>query len=712
VLTLLILSIALGLLASSCGGNSSSGGGSYYSGSTPDFQLSHVTPNVVRPGQELWLRIYAEDYAIIENLHSEQGVRVGGIQDELRPWDFDFWHDGIDEYQWETKPDCEEGPCVVAKIIVSPEAEPGPCRVQVTTTSSSNVSEFGWIDRAFFVQNPIEMSRDWGDQGATYSIEIRGIYDKGAEVRFYEPGTGSDEKIVVSNTRVVGYGSEGDVIYLDMSIAADATPGKRDVVVIEHDNIGREVRTGELSEGFSVLVPPAGILPTSIHGVFPQSDEWTGDSSHRINVRIEGSGFEGARAVGFGQGIDVYRFTIVNSTQIAAVIGFRTNAMIGPRDVIVEGPHNTGVLPAGFTVIARSSDDTGASSQALTAEPVPPAPVLVEPSSATQGVTDSITIRGNGMTGTTAVDFGSGISVQSITEDGPTQITVSITVADNALPGLRDVSVTTELGAGTLNEGFTVTPASKPTPPPAPSEEVIEESSTPDETAQGMIAYWKFDESSGIEVLDAIGSNHGEIKNGANRVVGKVDGALEFDGINDYIEVSNSPELNPTDEITIEAWYKLVSFIGMGSNPIVDKGYYSHESPYYQYHLAVTGDQYRTKTAAFHFWLTLEGTKFSIYAPSESWTPDKWYHLVGTYDGSEIKLYVNGILIDSALASGTMMDYGKNLRIGSIGNITRSGIDYLPGIIDEVAIYERALTEMEIVQHHQNGLNSLHYNEN
>ena len=207
-----------------------------------------------------------------------------------------------------------------------------------------------------------------------------------------------------------------------------------------------------------------------------------------------------------------------------------------------------------------------------------------------------------------------------------------------------------------------------------------------------MVSWWPGDENAN----DIQGNNNGTLQNGATFAAGKVGQAFSFDGVNDFIEVPNSPALNPTNQITVDAWYKPVSFNGSGANPIVDKGYLSHTDPYYQYSLNVTGDQYWHDQAAFNFYIAAGGVLYGAWTGPNFWAPGIWYHIAGTYDGSNVKLYVNGVLVDSAPASGVMTDYGKNLRIGVPSNISRTGVDFLPGLVDEVEIFNRALSASEI----------------
>jgi hypothetical protein len=207
-----------------------------------------------------------------------------------------------------------------------------------------------------------------------------------------------------------------------------------------------------------------------------------------------------------------------------------------------------------------------------------------------------------------------------------------------------------------------------------------------------MVSWWPGDGNAN----DIQDGNNGTLQNGAAFAPGKVGQAFSLDGVDDFVEVQNAPNLNPTNQITIDAWYKPVSFNGNGANPIVNKDYVSHTDPFYQYNLSVTGDQYFHDQAAFNFQITAGGIDYFVWTGPNFWTPGNWYHIAGTYDGSNVKLYVNGVLIDSTPASGAMTDYGKNLRIGGLSNLNRTGLDYLPGLVDEVEILNRALSASEI----------------
>lgn len=211
----------------------------------------------------------------------------------------------------------------------------------------------------------------------------------------------------------------------------------------------------------------------------------------------------------------------------------------------------------------------------------------------------------------------------------------------------------------------------------------------------GLVGYWSFDEGGGTIANDYSGNNNnGTVYGSPNWVTGISGSALQLDGINDYVAVPNSASLNPPNAITLAAWYKPVSFPGSGNDPVIDKAYISHTYPWYQYHLGVTGDQYSQDQAEFGCDVTTDGVVHGARTPLNFWTPGTWYFLTGTYDGSALKFYVDGELIDEEPASGTMTDYGKPVHFGKQVNSN----NYLPGTIDEVRIYNIALSDAEICQ--------------
>lgn len=211
--------------------------------------------------------------------------------------------------------------------------------------------------------------------------------------------------------------------------------------------------------------------------------------------------------------------------------------------------------------------------------------------------------------------------------------------------------------------------------------------------AQGTLAaYYPFNGNAN----DSSGNNNNGIVQGATLSAdrfGRPDHAYYFDGIDDYILVSNSASLNPTNAITICAWYKSIDFSGNGYSPIVDKGYTSHVSPYYQFKLGVSESLYPSSGAsAFGFSTAINNVQTNVTSSGNYWLPGNWYFLVGVYNGSQLMLYVNSQLIQTINVSGVLSNYNTDMIIG---NNTTSN-DFLKGDVDDVRIYNRALELSEI----------------
>ncbi|MFC1983148.1 lamin tail domain-containing protein, partial [Chloroflexota bacterium] len=114
--------------------------------------------------------------------------------------------------------------------------------------------------------------------------------------------------------------------------------------------------------------------------------------------------------------------------------------------------------PCTLTILQGEEDATNG-------DTIPPTVNSVTPNSGNQGQTLSIIINGTDFTGATAVSFGTGMTVNSFIVNSDNLITTDVTIAEGAITGLRNVSVTTTSGTGTLNSGFTVEEAEQVTSP-------------------------------------------------------------------------------------------------------------------------------------------------------------------------------------------------------------------------------------------------------
>ena len=206
----------------------------------------------------------------------------------------------------------------------------------------------------------------------------------------------------------------------------------------------------------------------------------------------------------------------------------------------------------------------------------------------------------------------------------------------------------------------------------------------------GLISHLKFDDGSGLTAIDSSGnSNSGSLVNNPSWTSGKFNGALSFNG-NNYVSL---PGIYSLSSGTIGMWiYK----IGAGSGNNVITGSY--------------GMQGNERAPTFSFpgtgngkigWefgsLTNKNTVAIIGA-------GQWVHIAMTYDSNyNVKVYVNGTL-DSSGTSVAPGAFFNQIHVGHYGNY---GSHYFQGIIDDVHIYNRALTASEVRELYQSSASGI-----
>ena len=198
---------------------------------------------------------------------------------------------------------------------------------------------------------------------------------------------------------------------------------------------------------------------------------------------------------------------------------------------------------------------------------------------------------------------------------------------------------------------------------------------------RGLVLWLKFNEGSGTIAYDSsFYNNHGTIT-GAVWTNGKFGKALSFDGVDDYVRVSNSQSLANVGKVTATLWVKL--------NNLNDQFFYTHKD-------ANNGHEIVIYQGKIGFPILLGGTWYEgTYVPVTDYLePNKWYFLAGTYDGETVKFYINGEFISQDTSpSGDLSTINRDLCIGQNDFINTLVVN---GTIDEVRIYNRALSENEI----------------
>ena len=197
----------------------------------------------------------------------------------------------------------------------------------------------------------------------------------------------------------------------------------------------------------------------------------------------------------------------------------------------------------------------------------------------------------------------------------------------------------------------------------------------------GAVLYLPFEAGRGTLARDYSGYGNDGTIYGAQWVDGKFGKALSFDGVDDYVEVPNVAI--PTKAFTYEFWFKPSTSLSAGSG----RQDFIYGISYARPH--ITFD--REGDGKIGIYVTIDGTNYNdIKTVTSSWSTD-WYHLVFTWDGVDFRVYVNGVLENVVTHAGTH-ESSRGIYIAA----ESSFIFHFNGIIDEVRIYNRALSEEEI----------------
>ncbi len=199
----------------------------------------------------------------------------------------------------------------------------------------------------------------------------------------------------------------------------------------------------------------------------------------------------------------------------------------------------------------------------------------------------------------------------------------------------------------------------------------------------GLVGYWPFNGNANDMSTNA---NNGT-NNGATLTTdrfGNTASAYSFNGTSNYIKVLDNNSLDLTQNLTLSSWIEPNSLnaeqgiLGKGTNT-TSTGYALHHKVLNPEKTGVSLQNLSTSSTTF-----INTSQLSI---------NNWHHLLATYNGSELKLYLNGVLVNTTttniqLVSNSLTD----LFIGS----EFSNFRYFNGKIDDVGIWNRALTEQEI----------------
>lgn len=219
------------------------------------------------------------------------------------------------------------------------------------------------------------------------------------------------------------------------------------------------------------------------------------------------------------------------------------------------------------------------------------------------------------------------------------------------------------------------------------------------------VAYWSFDDAdvSGASLLDRVGNNHANIIGPTTGQPGQVGQAFAFDGVDDGMNVGNFGKFNMgSGSFSIAAWVKTT---GLSHHILGDDGVlFSHYGGNPEYNAYVSLDKARLD------FRDAEEDRVDFFGQSNVNDGD-WHFIVAMRDGATGKVYVDGVLegtqTNNALGSTDSSCNFSRIGAGNSGpgNCTSTGFSggFLDGLLDELAIFNRALSEAEIFDFYDAG---------
>ena len=231
--------------------------------------------------------------------------------------------------------------------------------------------------------------------------------------------------------------------------------------------------------------------------------------------------------------------------------------------------------------------------------------------------------------------------------------------------------------------------------------------SNPHTWTDGLVGYWSFDgqyttSTAGTRDVSNTG-NWGAFNGGVKPVAGISGQALSFDGVDDY--VSSGDFGDPWSSFTVEYWLKKTTWNESGSwtveVPIAKWNTAGGNPGWYVYLYYAMGASNIWKTSVSIY----NGSGYDNNFSTGNHTKDllvNWMHFVVTrdFDSKTVRIYHNGLEVKNNVgATATAMSNVQALTLGS-----RTGGGYFNGLIDEVRIYNKALSITEIQKHYAEGL--------
>jgi hypothetical protein len=405
---------------------------------------------------------------------------------------------------------------------------------------------------------------------------------------------------------------------------------------------------------------------------FPAPSEDTQAPTAPTNLTASGSGDAASLTwMASTDNVGVTNYSVYRSTtsgftpslsnriaQVAATSYTDSGLAAGTYYYVVKAQDAAGNLSNGSNEASASITSVG--------DTIPPTVSLTAPSAgSTVNGTVMVSANASDNVGVADVQFKlDGTNLGAVDTAAPYSVPWDTTQATNGSHTLTAVARDAAHNA-TTSSGVSVT-VDNAAPPPPP----------------GLVAAYSFDQGTGTTVPDASGSgNTGTLSNTSWSLSGKYGGALSFNGTSSLVSINDSSGLHLSGGMTLEAWVNASLLTNKKARTVLMK----ENAPGLQYALYANTD---TNAPSGNIFTTQEfDTRDTATVSVNTWT-----FVAATYDGSSLSLYVNGRLVSTKPVIGSMSPSTGKLRIG--GNTIRN--EWFKGLIDEIRIYNRALSVAEI----------------
>lgn len=200
----------------------------------------------------------------------------------------------------------------------------------------------------------------------------------------------------------------------------------------------------------------------------------------------------------------------------------------------------------------------------------------------------------------------------------------------------------------------------------------------------GLIAHWTGDNT----VLDATGNGHdGTLVNGTTYDTGVIGQAFKFDGVDDYISVSGDAALQPAT-ISVAMWIKATS--NSADQLLIDSSHGPGNAGWAVQLFGTARVATQENRVDFAYG---NGAGFPHVQSTAIVADGTWHHVLATLNGTDMRIYVDGGLDNTASYTGTPVastNNGGEIRLGRHYSLNRQ----LNGLLDDVRIYDIAVTSV------------------